>query len=104
MCEIKLGMEWFSEIEFDAYFLFFHLCGETAERPFIVLRWESQQKLFLEVSGNGYFAFLHILGIGQLFLAGIETSNEVFVWSVHADKESAGAEYAVVLFIYEITG
>lgn len=61
-------------------------------------------KKFLEVSGNGYSAFLHILGIGHLFLTGIETSNEVFVWSVHADKESAGAEYAVVLFIYEITG
>ena len=97
-------MEWFSEIEFDAYFLFFHLCREAAERPFIVFRWESQQELLLEVPGYGYSAFLHILCIRQLFLAGIETSNEVFVWSVHTDEESAGAEYAVVLFIYEITG
>ena len=97
-------MQGFSKIEPDAYFLFFHLCGESAERPFVVFRRESKQELLLEVSGNGYSAFLHILGIGQLFLTGIETSNEVFVWSVHADKESAGAEYAVVLFIYEITG
>ena len=97
-------MQGLSKIEPDAYFLFLHLCGESAERPFIVFRWESQQELLLEVSGNGYSAFLHILGIGQLFLAGIETSHEVFIWSVHAYKESAGAEYAVILFIYEITG
>ena len=97
-------MQGLSKIEPDAYFLFLHLCGEAAERPFIVFRWESQQELLLEVSGYGYSAFLHILCIRQLFLAGIETSNEVFVWSVHTDKESAGAEYAVVLFIYEITG
>ena len=97
-------MQGLSKIEPDAYFLFLHLRGESAECPFIVFRWESQQELLLEVSGYGYSAFLHILGIGQLFLAGIETSHEVFIWSVHAYKESAGAEYAVILFIYEITG
>ena len=60
--------------------------------------------MFLEVSGDGDAAFLHVIGIGKRLLARIKAANQIFVWSVHTNQESASTKLSVVLFIYVVTG